>query len=130
MRSGRQPDCLTIFIGSSGLDPQVDTVLLLAGADGQGLSTLYELAQIPLEFFHLNRCRDLRVQYIDTLPDTFTDFYVSGDTLLASNIWAETNSDGTTAGIFLNTPPPTSIKHLTLHQGRMFGTDGKVLLLL
>jgi hypothetical protein len=125
--AGGSQMCLTLFIAASGIDPQVDTVLLLAGADGQGLSTLYELAQIPLSSFTLTGAGTYEYRYIDTLPDTFTDFYVSGDTLLASNIWAETNSDGTTAGIFLNTPPPTSIKHLTLHQGRMFGTDGKVL---
>ena len=50
----------------------------------------------------------------------------SGSTLLESDIWAYTDSFGNSFGILLNTPPtPPGFLYPTLHQGRMFATDGK-----
>jgi hypothetical protein len=62
---------------------------------------------------------------LDTLPDTYNDTNIQGDTLLSQNIWTESDSAGNTNGIALNTPPPTNINYITSHQGRLFGSDGK-----
>jgi hypothetical protein len=115
---------MVISVPANSIDPQIDTVILLAGADGQGLSTLYEVTTIPLSSFTLVS-GFYQFYYVDTLPDTFTDQSNSGNTLLEADIWSETDSFGNTNGIALNTPPPQNINFFTQHQGRLFGTDGK-----
>lgn len=110
------------------LDPQVDTVILLATSDGGDVGTLYEVASIPLTDFTLTGGY-YRYSYKDSLPDSYnnaTNIYGVTDTLLASNLWAETDNTGATYGISLNTPPTAAgFLYPTLHQGRMFATDGK-----
>lgn len=51
----------------------------------------------------------------------------TGLTLLNANLWVDTDSYGNLYGIINNTPPPATLLYPTLHQGRMFGTDGKSL---
>lgn len=51
----------------------------------------------------------------------------TGLTLLNANLWVDTDSYGNIYGIVNNTPPPATLLYPTLHQGRMFGTDGKSL---
>lgn len=49
-----------------------------------------------------------------------------GDTLLESDLYAFTDSDGTIYGILNNTPPTAEgFLYPVIHQGRMFATDGK-----
>jgi hypothetical protein len=50
------------------IDPQVDTLVLLATSDGGSLANLYEVAQIALNPF-----TSAAITYTDTLPDTYTD---------------------------------------------------------
>jgi hypothetical protein len=111
--------------GFSDLDPQVDTVILLAAADGQSVGTLYQVAIFPLSSFTVSS-NTAYLYYLDTLPDTFNDQNTSGNTLLASDLWAFTDSAGDEFGILLNTPPTTQgFLYPLTHQGRMFATDGK-----
>ena len=51
----------------------------------------------------------------------------SGLTLLNSNLWVDTDGYGNVNGIVNNMPPPSGLLYPTLHQGRLFGTDGKSL---
>lgn len=51
----------------------------------------------------------------------------TGLTLLNANLWVDTDSYGNLFGIINNDPPPATLLYPTLHQGRMFGTDGKSL---
>lgn len=107
------------------LDPQVDTVILLAAADGQSLGTLYQVAIIPLSSFTLSG-GSYYYYYVDTLPDSYNSTNVTGDTLLEADLWAYTDSTGDEFGILLNTPPtPTGFLYPTQHLGRLFATDGK-----
>ncbi len=119
---------LTLSVPANGLDPQVDTIVLLAAADGQGLGTLYQVAQYPLSSFTLANGFYTKTLY-DTLPDSFNNadnVYGVTNTLLEANLWAYTDPAGDTFGILLNTPPTAyGFLYPTLHQGRMFATDGK-----
>lgn len=105
------------------IDSQVDTVLLMATSDGGDLNHLYEVTQIPLSSF--TGTGTLTYTYYDTLPDTYTDGFSSGDTLLEENLWADVDAFGNTIGIINNTPPLTTFNKPVLNQGRMFTTDGK-----
>lgn len=119
---------ITISVPSTGLDPQVDTVLLLAASDGGSLGTLYQVATFPLSQFTLAHGL-YTLQYYDSTPDSFNsanNLYSVPLTLLAANTWAYTDSSGDTYGILLNTPPTAAgFLYPVLHQGRMFATDGK-----
>lgn len=121
---------ITVPGASHGLDPQVDTVVLLATSDGGDVGTLYQVTTIPLSSFTLSGGVYSYV-YSDTLPDSFnsaTNIYNTTNTLLNSNIWAEEDNAGNSFGISLNTPPvATSFLYPIVHQGRMFATDGKSL---
>jgi hypothetical protein len=118
----------TITIPSLGLDPQVDTVLLLATSDGGSLGTLYQVNTFPLSTFTLSG-GFYTLQYYDNLPDSYNtanNTYAVVNTLLASDLWAYTDPLGDTFGILLNTPPTSQgFKYPVLHQGRMFSTDGR-----
>ena len=117
-----------ISIPASGLDSQVDTVILLATSDGGSLGSLYQVITFPLSSFSLSGGFYTKAYY-DTLPDSFNssaNTYGVSNTLLAADLWAYTDSTGTSYGILLNTPPvATSFLYPTIHQGRMFATDGK-----
>lgn len=112
------------------IDPQVDTVILLATSDGGSIGTLYEVKVIPLSSFStVSRFGKsyYHFHYIDTTPDSYTDGgIVPAVTLLEANLWAFTDPSGDIFGILLNTPPtPEGFLYPTQHQGRMFATDGK-----
>jgi len=114
-----------ISIPASGIDPQVDTVVLLATSDGGGVGTLYQVATFPLTAFTL-ASGYYQMYYLDTLPDSYNDTNTTGNTLLEADLWAYTDTDGTSYGIIENTPPTTGgFLYPTLHQGRMFATDGR-----
>lgn len=51
----------------------------------------------------------------------------TGLTLLDANLWVDVDSYGNILGIFDNDPPPVNLKYFTLHQGRIFATDGSSL---
>lgn len=116
---------LVISVPASAIDPQVDTVILLATSDGGGVGTLYQVATFPLTSFTL-ASGYYQMYYIDTMPDSYNDINTSGNTLLEADLWAYTDIDGTSFGIIENTPPTTGgFLYPTLHQGRMFATDGQ-----
>ena len=63
---------LVISVPATGLDPQVDTVILLATSDGGSVGTLYEVTTLPLSNFTL--VSDYyQYYYVDRLPDTYSD---------------------------------------------------------
>lgn len=118
---------LLLQFPASGLDPQIDTIILLATSDGGGTGTLYQVASIPLASMVLDSGY-YYYYYKDTLPDSYNDQNNSGDTLLEADIWAYTDPSGQSFGITLNTPPTASgFLYPTYHQGRLFATDGKTL---
>lgn len=116
---------IVISVPTAGLDPQVDTVVLLATSDGGSVGTLYEVKVFPLSAF-TPVTGAYQMYYVDNLPDSFNDQNLTGDTLLEADLWAYTDSAGDQFGILLNTPPtPAGFLYPTQHQGRMFATDGK-----
>lgn len=82
-------------------DAQVDTVVLLATADGGDQETLYFVASLP----------NGTTSYIDNTPE---------ETLLFNNIFAMVNDSGSNVGVFDNTPPPATGQFPTLHRGRIY----------
>lgn len=82
-------------------DPQVDTKLILATADGGDETTLYLVAQI------LNAA----TTYHDSMPDS---------QLLIQPIYQETDQNGFLHGVANNNIPPL-ITFPVKHQGRIFG---------
>lgn len=60
-------------------------------------------------------------------PGSASGATYTGLTLLNANLWVDTDSYGNVYGIINNEPPPANLMYPTLHQGRMFGTDGKSL---
>jgi len=121
---------LKLSVPAVGLDPQVDTVVLLATSDGGDIGTLYQVATIPLSSFTL-ASGYYTYTYFDNLPDSYntaTQVFNTSSTLLNADTWAETDASGDSFGILLNTPPTaTGFLYPVVHQGRMFATDGKVL---
>lgn len=89
------------------LDPQVDTTLILATADGGDPSTLYLLVSLP------------------AATTTYTD--QTNDTVLTLNqIYQQTDQFGNSLGISDNTPPP--LGNLAIkHQGRLWMALGQSL---
>lgn len=114
-------------VGGNALDPQVDTVLLLATSDGGSLETLYQVQTIPLSSFTTLSGFVKSFNVYDTMPDAYTDGYNTGSILLNQNIWVEPDGQGGTLGIAGNAPPPLPLLYPTLHQGRLFATDGKTI---
>lgn len=102
-----------------GVDTQVDTLILLATADGGTLQQLYEVTNMSV-----TAPNPTTINYTDVLPDSYSDTYITGLTLLNSNLYVDTDGAGNTFGIANNTPPPVTMLYPTVHQGRMFGTDG------
>ncbi len=112
------------------IDPQVDTLVILATSDGGSIENLYEVAQVPL-FLGTGTSTTFEVNYTDTLPDTVADpingTTYTGPTLLNQNIWAESDAYGNTYGIIGNQPPLNTAIKPVAHQGRFFSTDGKTI---
>lgn len=119
---------LTISIPAANIDPQVDTVVLLASSDGGGLGTLYQVNIYPLSTFTLAG-GFYKLQVYDNLPDSWNNSnntYNITNTLLEADLWAYTDPSGNSFGILLNTPPiANGFLYVVQHQGRLFATDGQ-----
>ncbi len=88
-------------------DPQVDTVVLMATADGGDTSILYQLAEVP----------------VGTL--TYTDS-ITEPILNLNQQLVYTDANHNTFGLALNTPPPTG-NIAAKHKGRLWIATGQYL---
>lgn len=88
-------------------DPQVDTKLLLATADGGDETTLYLVTSLP----------NATTSYSDTTPDS---------ALLTQPIFQQTDQNGNLHGVANNNPPPV-LTFPIKHKGRLYGTIGPTL---
>lgn len=88
-------------------NPSVTNKILLATADGGDPTILYQLATIA----------NATTTYTDTTNEA---------TLLASNVWQNTDSTGNLHGLFGNQPPPNGSFPLS-HNGRLWMAIGEVL---
>jgi hypothetical protein len=88
-------------------NPAVTNKILLATADGGDPTTLYQLATLA------------------NATTTFTD-NIAETTLVASNVWQDTDSTGILHGLFGNQPPPNGSFPLS-HNGRLWMAIGEVL---
>ena len=88
-------------------DPQVTTVLLLATADGNDQTTLYQLGTVPNGTATFN----------DTIADTV---------LVTQPLYLNTDAFGTIHGVANNNPPPL-INFPIKHKGRLYGAVGRAL---
>jgi len=86
-------------------DPQVDTVYILATADGGDPSILYYVTSLP----------NGTTSYLDGTPE---------QVLLLSAIYGFTDSAGNEFGVFDNTPPPANGKFPIKHLGRIWMAVG------
>lgn len=98
------------------LDPQVDSKLILATADGGDETTLYLVAQIP----------NSQTTYVDNTPDALTATVTTGPSLLTNPIYQQTDSSGVLHGVVFNYPPPL-INFPIKHKGRIYGIIGPTL---
>lgn len=89
-------------------DPQVDTLLLLATADGGDETTLYLLASLP----------NGTTTYSDSMPE---------DSLLLQPVYQDTDELGNPHGCIDNTPPLAAGTYPTAHRGRLYMGDGQLL---
>lgn len=94
-------------------DTQVDTVIILATADGGDETTLYELTRLPIG----------TTTYTDNTPDALTASVSSGPSLLTSNVWQDADIFGNLHGIANNNPPPNAF-FPTKHKGRLYLANG------
>jgi hypothetical protein len=116
------------ILTTPGIDPQVDTVLLLATSDGGDVEHMYNLTSVPLSSWTTSTVGSFTrytMAYQDTLPDTYNDTNQTGLTLLTQNLWVDVDAFGNPIGIAGNTPPLSTLNKPIPHQGRMFATDGK-----
>lgn len=93
---------------STSPDPQVDTEIILASADGGDQTTLFFLASLPIG----------TTTYLDTTPE---------EVLLQANTYADVDSNGVDHGIYDSDPPPAAGKYPTKHQGRIWLIQDNVL---
>src|SRR5882672_42620 len=115
------------YTANAVIDGQVDTVLLLATSDGGDEQHLYLVAKIPLSSFApavVVPNTNLTFTYTDTMPDTYSQTYTSGATLLTQNLYVDTDEFGNVLGIADNLPPQEPFTYPTVHVGRIFVTDG------
>jgi hypothetical protein len=87
-------------------DPQVDTVYILATADGGDPSILYYITSLP----------NGTTSYQDGTPES---------TLLLNNIYVFTDSAGNVFGLIDNDVPPTNADFPLLHLGRLYMAGGQ-----
>ena len=80
-------------------DPRFDRKKLLATADGEDLSVLYELYDMP----------NSQTSYTDDVPE---------EDLLIANVYEETDDNGIEHGVAGNQPPPNGVL-LGQHAGRL-----------
>ena len=97
-------------------DPQVDTKLILATADGGDETTLYLLDTIP----------NSQTTYTDNTPDSLTASVTSGPSLLTNPVYQETDSSGFLHGVAFNYPPPL-LSNPIVYNGSLWGYIGPTL---
>lgn len=102
--TGNEVDLTNIGIST---DPQVDTVNILATADGNDQTTLYFLDSVP----------NGTTTYKDKTADTV---------LITHPLFLNTDTFGVIHGVANNNPPPT-INFPTKHKGRLYGAVGRAL---
>lgn len=98
-------------------DPQVDTVLIFATADGNDETTLYLLGTVP----------NGTTTFTDTIPDELSASYVAGATLLTNALYQDTDAFGNLHGVADNQPPPAGLNYMVKHKGRIYGAVGRAL---
>lgn len=94
-------------------DPQVDTVLLLATADGGDETTLYLDGSVP----------NGTTTYTDNMADSST---TGGLSLLLQPLYQDTDIYGNFHGVVSNDPPPNA-DFPTYHKGRVYMAKGNTL---
>ena len=92
-------------------DPQVDTVLLLATADGNDETTLFLVASLPNGTSSFN----------DTMPDSLSATFTTGLTLLTQPLYQDTDLLGNLHGLANNLQPPAGLNFPVKHKGRIYG---------
>lgn len=97
-------------------DPQVDTVIILATADGNDETTLYFVTSLAIG----------TSTYTDNTPDSLTATVTSGPSLLTNNIYQETDEFGFLHGVANNKLPPLGT-FPTKHKGRLYEAKGHIL---
>lgn len=97
------------------LDPQVDTTLILATADGNDETTLYLLTSLT----------NGTSTYTDNTPDAAVGT-LPGPFLLTNLLYLDTDQFGVIHGVANNNPPPV-INFMTKHKGRIYGSLGRAL---
>lgn len=90
------------------LDPQVDSKVIMATADGGDETTLYFVAQIA----------NSTTTYTDATPEA---------TLLLNNIYLDQDATGNTLGVADNDPPPVGTQYPINHRGRVYMATGNAL---
>lgn len=90
------------------VDPQVDTVVLLATADAGDATRLYLLASLP----------NGTTTYTDTMDEL---------TLLTQPVYLSTDLSGEEFGVTGNNPPPVGALYPTKHRGRIYLLNGPTL---
>jgi hypothetical protein len=91
-----------IFDIGVSLDPQVDSVVVLATSDGGDETLLYFVTSLP----------NGTTTYTDNTPDTI---------LVTNQVYFETDAFGDEIGVADNTPPPQTLLYPTPHRGRIYG---------
>lgn len=102
--TGNQVNLTNIGIST---DPQVDTVNILATADGNDQTTLYLLGSVP------------------NGTTTFNDI-ISDSLLVTKQLYLNTDQSGVIHGVANNNPPPL-INFPIKHKGRFYGSIGRAL---
>jgi hypothetical protein len=112
--TSKQVSLSTIGVSS---DTQVDTVVILATADGGDQTTLFEAGRVP----------NGATTFVDNTPDALTSAVSSGPSLFTNNVWQNTDSIGILHGVAANNPPPVAADFPTKHKGRLYMAKGNVL---
>jgi hypothetical protein len=89
-------------------DPQVTDIIILATADGNDQTTLYNIGSVT------------------NGTTTFVDNQ-SEPTVLAQNVYQNTDASGFDHGVANNQPPPTPTGFILPHRGRIYILDGPTL---
>lgn len=98
-------------------DPQIDTVLILATADGNDETTLFLAGTVP----------NGTATFVDTIPDSLSATFTSGQTLLTQPLYQDTDAFGNLHGLANNQPPPANLNFTVKHKGRLYGASGRTL---
>jgi hypothetical protein len=100
----------------TSLDPQVDTVLVLATADGNDQTTLFLVGTVP----------NGTSTFTDNTPDALTAAVTTGQALLTNPVYQQTDQFGNLIGVANNNPPPVA-DFPVKHKGRLYMALGHTL---